>query len=273
MPQASHSGFEVDGLSPDRVERPASVDELSRIIADANAAGAAVIPWGGGTRMSLGNSPERYDVAVDLTGISGIVEYEPADLTIVVSGGTTVAELQTLLGESGQRLDFDPPEPAAATIGGSLASNAVGPLRSSVGGVRDLAIGLQVVEADGAVTKSGGRVVKNVQGFDLVRLHIGALGTLGIITEVAFKVAPFPADTQTVAGWFDGLDAARDSVEVFGAGHLACGKPLERQTDLVGRNANTVVRHADEFRAATPDLNGDSRRARIQRVLKQLFHG
>ncbi|MCH8222147.1 MAG: FAD-binding oxidoreductase [Chloroflexi bacterium] len=213
MAEASQSetGFEVDGLSPSRVERPASADELSRVIADANSAGEAVIPWGGGTRMSLGNTPERYDVAVDLTGISGIVEYEPADLTVVVSGGTRIAELQAVLGESGQRLDFDPPEPAAATIGGSLASNAVGPVRSNVGGVRDLAIGLEVVEADGAVTKSGGRVVKNVQGFDLVRLHIGALGTLGIITEVAFKVSPIPADTQTVAGWFDGLDAARET--------------------------------------------------------------
>ena len=250
MPQASHSGFEVDGLSPDRVERPASVDELSRIIADANAAGAAVIPWGGGTRMSLGNSPERYDVAVDLTGISGIVEYEPADLTIVVSGGTTVAELQTLLGESGQRLDFDPPEPAAATIGGSLASNAVGPLRSSVGGVRDLALGLQVVEADGAVTKSGGRVVKNVQGFDLVRLHIGALGTLGIITEVAFKVAPFPADTQTVAGWFDGLDAARETaMRIFNGSFQP-----EALAVIAGERAHAIIQPLSGQALSGPDI-------------------
>ncbi len=169
--------YEVDGLSPSRIERPASTDELSRLIADANTAGEAVIPWGGGTRMDLGNTPTGYDVAVDVTGISGIVEYEPADLTVVVNGGTTVAALQSALGEHGQRLNFDPPEPAAATIGGSLASNTVAAMRSSVGGVRDVAIGLQVVEADGAVTKSGGRVVKNVQGFDLVRLHIGALGT------------------------------------------------------------------------------------------------
>ena len=210
------SRYEVDGLSPSRIERPASTDELSRLIADANTAGEAVIPWGGGTRMGLGNSPTGYDVAVDVTGISGIVEYEPADLTVVVNGGTTVAALQSALGEHGQRLNFDPPEPAAATIGGSLASNTVAAMRSSVGGVRDVAIGLQVVEADGAVTKSGGRVVKNVQGFDLVRLHIGALGTLGIISEVALKVSPIPADTRTVAGWFDGLDAAREtSIRIF----------------------------------------------------------
>ena len=233
----SESNYAVDGLSPDRVERPASVAELSRLIAEANAAGEAVIPWGGGTRMGLGNTPERYDVAVDLTGISGVGEYEPADLTVVVSAGTTVGGLQAVLGESGQRLDFDPPAPAAATIGGSLASNAVGAVRSSVGGVRDLVIGLQVVEADGAVTKSGGRVVKNVQGFDLVRLHIGALGTLGIITEVAFKVSPIPADTQTVAGWFDGLDAARETaMRIFNGSFQP-----EALTVLAGARAIAVV--------------------------------
>ena len=118
MTESPNSRYDVDGLTPSRVEQPASVDELARVIADANSAGEAVIPWGGGTRMSLGNKPERYDVAVDITGISGIVEYEPADLTVVVSGGTTVAELQSLLGESGQRLDFDPPMSATATIGG-----------------------------------------------------------------------------------------------------------------------------------------------------------
>ena len=203
--------YAVDGMTPSRVERPASVEELSEVLRDASEAGESAIPWGAGTRMHVGNLPERYDVAVDVRGLDRIVEHEPGDLTVVVEAGVTLAELQAHIAPSGQRLAYDPPLPEQATVGGSLASNAAGPMRTSFGGVRDLTIGLKVVEADGAVTKSGGRVVKNVQGFDLVRLHIGAFGTLAVIAEAAFKLTPLPARTQTVAAWFDSLDWAREA--------------------------------------------------------------
>ena len=211
MPSEIGPTYAVDGMTPARVERPSTVEELSNVLRDASEAGESVIPWGAGTRMHIGNLPERYDVAIDVRGLDRVVEHEPGDLTVVAEAGVTIADLQAHLAPSGQRLAYDPASPERATIGGSLASNAVGPLRTGFGGIRDLTIGMKVVEADGAVTKSGGRVVKNVQGFDLVRLHIGAFGTLGVIAEAAFKLTPLPAHVQTVAAWFDSLDWAREA--------------------------------------------------------------
>ncbi|MDA1258295.1 MAG: FAD-binding oxidoreductase, partial [Chloroflexi bacterium] len=137
-----------------------------------------------------------------------IVDYRPSDLVVVVEAGITVRRLQEELGKNGQRLAFDPPFPHTTTIGGALASNAVGPLRNSYGGVRDLVIGMSVVQADGTVTKSGGGVVKNVTGYDMARLHIGAFGTLGAIATVAFKIGPVPLARRTVAAWFDSVESA-----------------------------------------------------------------
>lgn len=208
--------YAVEDRVPARVEHPHSEEELSRVLKDAHRADEASIIWGGGSRMHVGNRPARYDLAVDITGLDQIVAYEPADLTVVTQAGVTIADLQSRLAESGQRLPFDPPAPVQATVGGSLASNAVGPSCSGFGAIRDHTLGLRVVEADGTITKSGGAVVKNVQGFDLVRLHVGALGTLGAISQAAFKVAPLPRETRTVLAWFDTLDGARRAaMEVF----------------------------------------------------------
>jgi glycolate oxidase FAD binding subunit len=139
--------------------------------------------------------PERYDVCMDLSKVSQVVEYEPADLTVTVEAGMTLERLQSVLGEHGQWLPLDPPCAAAATIGGLLATNASGPARHSKGTLRDLVIGMQFVTSEGALVKSGGRVVKNVAGYDLAKLQIGALGTLGVITQATFKVSPLPAAT------------------------------------------------------------------------------
>lgn len=204
--------YEVDGLTPKRTVRPESIAALSKELATAHAAREAVVPWGGGTRMGIGNVPERYDVALDLTGLSQTVEHIAGDLTVITDAGITVAELQKTLAKAGQRLPFDVPEPDRATIGGSVASNAPGHTRSSLGGIRDWVIGMKVVLADGTITKTGGRVVKNVQGFDLHRLHTGAFGTLGVIAEIGFKLTPLPAQTRTVAIWFDSVEEAKDLV-------------------------------------------------------------
>lgn len=210
------SKFEVDGKTPERVARPSTLDELSTALAEAHASGEAVVPWGGGTRMHVGNLPERYTVALDMTGLSGNVVHEPGDLTVFADGGVTIAELQKTLALSAQRLPFDVSEPGTATLGGSVASNAGGQMRSSLGGIRDWVIGMKVVLADGTVTKSGGRVVKNVQGYDLHRLHTGAFGTLGVIAEVALKVAPMPASMSTVAVWFGSVSEAGEyAMHVF----------------------------------------------------------
>ncbi|MBM3956670.1 MAG: FAD-binding oxidoreductase [Gemmatimonadetes bacterium] len=200
--------YTVDGVTPSRVERPANVDELCRVLKDAYGAGEASIVWGGGTRIHVGNIPQRYDLAVDLTALDRVVEHEPGDLTAVVEAGMTLAALGSHIGANGLRLPVDPPRPDAATVGGTIASNATGPLRTGFGSVREMILGMKVVQPDGVVTKSGGRVVKNVQGYDLHRLHVGAIGTLGVIAEVAFKLVPFPAGTRTVAAWFDDVEGA-----------------------------------------------------------------
>jgi glycolate oxidase FAD binding subunit len=146
--------------------------------------------------------PTRLDVAIETTGLNGIVEYEPADLTVTVEAGMRFAELQRILGEQGQLLALDPPLEAEATIGGVIATNASGPLRFAFGTARDLVIGTRVANPDGTVTHAGGRVVKNVAGYDLNKLYIGSLGTLAIIVELSFKLAPIPPALATLAGDF-----------------------------------------------------------------------
>lgn len=191
--------YAVDGMTPSVVVRPASQADVAAVLGAAGAAGAAVVPFGGGTQQWLGMPPERYDVALDLTRIDALVEHEPADLTVTVEAGMRLAALQRMLGERGQWLPLDPAVLEDATIGGVLATNASGPARLSRGTGRDLVIGMTVATAQGEIVKSGGRVVKNVAGYDLAKLHIGGLGTAGAILQVSFKIAPLPVRTATVA--------------------------------------------------------------------------
>ena len=175
-----------------------------------SASGQSAIPWGGGTRIDVGNIPSSYDVAIDLSGFTGQVEHEVGDMTVAANAGINIGTLNALLEKEGQRLPFEVRNPSQATVGGSVASNAPGRRQSSTGGIRDWVIGMQIVLADGTVTKSGGRVVKNVQGYELHRLHTGAFGTLGIVSQVAFKLLPLPPEQQTVIMWFDDVQTARD---------------------------------------------------------------
>ncbi len=188
----------VDGSKPSLVAAPASQAEVAAVLGAADAAGAAVIPWGGGAQMGLGMPPLRYDLALDLRRLDAVVEYEPADLTVTVEAGARLSDLQARLGERGQWLPLDPPAAVGATVGGILATNASGPGRVAYGTARDLCIGMTVALAAGSLVKSGGRVVKNVAGYDLGKLHIGALGTLGVIVQASFKVAPLPGRSEHV---------------------------------------------------------------------------
>ncbi len=190
---AAVRAFRVDGLTPRFVLFPASVDELSRCAAVANQAGLAVIPVGDGTHLGVGHPPQRYDVALSTRRMRRVIAHEAADMTVTVEAGVTLAMLNDTLAAAGQRLPLDPPHPEHATIGGLIATDASGPLRFSQGKVRDLLIGISVVLADGTVIKGGGRVVKNVAGYDLMKLFTGSFGTLGIIVEATFKVRPCPA--------------------------------------------------------------------------------
>jgi glycolate oxidase FAD binding subunit len=191
--------FAADGLMPGLAVAPATIEQLQAVLTEAHDAGMAVIPVGGGKQLSLGNAPRAYDAAVSLERMARIVAYEPADLTITVEPGLRVRDLQELLATSGQCLPLDPPCDDAATVGGVLATNASGPMRHAYGTARDWLIGARVVHADGTSSKSGGRVVKNVTGYDMHKLHVGALGTLGVIAEVTFKLAPLPVARETLA--------------------------------------------------------------------------
>jgi len=200
---------DIDGVAAGNRVTPASREELADALRLADERGEAVAPIGGGTQLDLGMPPTRLDLVIETTRLNKVVEYEPADLTVTVEAGMPFADLQKQLAEQGQFLALDPPAAPGATIGGLIATNASGPLRFAYGTARDLVIGTRVANPDGTVTHAGGRVVKNVAGYDLNKLHIGALGTLGIIVELSFKLAPIPPATNTVVGQFADAHGAR----------------------------------------------------------------
>ncbi len=198
----------VDGVVPAAVAAPGSVESLSAVVRMASEQGYAVIPRGGGTRMDFGHPPSRADIVVSLARLNRIVSHEPADQTATVEAGITMAALQAGLGEKDQYLPLDPPHGDAGTLGGVLATNASGVLRTSFGTARDMVIGVRVVQADGTIVRSGGQVVKNVAGYDLNKMYIGSLGTLGILAEVNLKLQPLPAAGRMVIARMPGISAA-----------------------------------------------------------------
>lgn len=196
---ADLGSYAVDSLLPEIAVTPASLGQLQTVLREAHNTRLSVISHGGGQHLGTGNVPSSYAVALSLSRMDSVIAYEPADLTLTVEPGVMLHRLQAVLGEHGQRLPLDPACSESATIGGVLAANAHGPLRHRYGTARDWLLGLRVVHADGTTTKSGGRVVKNVTGYDLHKLHIGALGTLGVIAEATFKVAPMPRVLRSVS--------------------------------------------------------------------------
>ena len=179
----------VAGRAPDAVLAPASLDELRAVVAERD--GRTLAPVGGGTQLALGGAPRGPFALLDLrAALDGEIEHEPADLTVVAPAGVTLAAIDARLARAGQRLPIDPPHAGRATIGGALATGLGGPLRARHGPPRDFALGMTVLRADGELVKAGGRVVKNVTGYDLTRLWCGSLGTLGVIASVALRAVP-----------------------------------------------------------------------------------
>lgn len=211
----------VDGVMPSIVAHPRNADELCRILAAANREGLAVAPRGGGAHLDIGNPPKRLDMVVDISALNRIVQHNAADLTLVVEAGITLEALRHALAKEGQFLALDTPLPQRATIGGVLASGVSGPLKWHYGSARDLVIGMQVAQADGRLTRSGGQVVKNVSGYDMARLHVGGLGTLGVITEVSFKLTPMPRRESTLVAQFKSYaDCAAAAMGIFNSGAM-----------------------------------------------------
>jgi glycolate oxidase FAD binding subunit len=201
-------GYAVDGETPDVLVEPASIEQVQHCLAEAHAGSLAVIALGGGTRLNYGNPPSGYDVALCVRRLDQVVAYEPDDLTVTVEAGVRVDHLADTLRARGQTLPFDPPGSGDGTVGGLISANAFGPLRAAHGTIRDWLIGITVALADGTLVKSGGRVVKNVSGYDLHKLYAGSLGTLGVIVEATLRVAPSPRAESTVAATAESARAA-----------------------------------------------------------------
>jgi glycolate oxidase FAD binding subunit len=212
------SPYVVEGRTPEAAVFPGTVDEVRAIVTLAAESDVPVVPWGGGTAAAVGMPAPRPGVVLGLRRLDRVVEHEPGDLTVTVEAGRTVAALQSTLRARGQWLSLDPPDEARATIGGVLASNASGPRRHLYGTMRDLVIGLTVVTADGTVVRGGGKVVKNVAGYDLPKLFIGSCGTLGVVVELSMKLRPVPDDERLVAVPFGSLkDAGAATRAVMGS--------------------------------------------------------
>jgi len=191
---------QADGILPSAVVQPAGAVEIAEVLRFAAAEKLSVIPSGGGTKLGIGSPPSRYDLALDVSRLNHVLAYDPQDLTLGVEPGVRIEDLLRVLTEKKQFLPLAVPFADRATIGGIVATNSSSPLRHAYGGVRDFCLGMEFVTGEGIQAKSGGRVVKNVTGYDLHKLLIGSLGTLGIITRVNFRTFPvLPAQGAFVA--------------------------------------------------------------------------
>jgi glycolate oxidase FAD binding subunit len=196
----------IAGVTPGRVAEPATLDEAAEIVAACARDGARLAFVGGGTELGLGAAPEGLDVVLRTRALDRIVEHAPLDQIVTVECGVRVADLQRRLAAHGQMLALDPPWAERATVGGVVATAAFGARRTRHGSVRDLVIGASFVRADGVRARGGGKVVKNVAGFDVPKLLVGSLGTLGLIATVTFRLHPLPEASASVI--FPGVDAA-----------------------------------------------------------------
>jgi glycolate oxidase FAD binding subunit len=213
---ASHT---VDGVTPALVCAPQNAQQIAAILRICTEAHASVIPWGGGTAMAFGNPPRHASIIVQTAALNRVIEHDHANLTATVQSGITLEAVQKALAPQNQFAPFDAPMAERSTIGGIVAANLNGPRRAAYGGVRDLIIGMKVALASGEQIKAGGKVVKNVAGYDMCKLFTGSLGTLGIITEVTLRVAPI-AESSASLGVVGGLVQVRQLAEALTASKL-----------------------------------------------------
>ncbi len=207
--QEGFPGFAIDGKVPNLIVYPSSSDEISEILRVANEEGYSICPWSQGTKIEIGNIPKGLDIVLSTSRLIRIVEHDHANLTVTVGSGVKLSDLQNVLEDKKQFLPVDPMFSSMCSVGGVISSNSNGPRRLRYGSVRDLVIGIKAVLPTGEKIKSGGKVVKNVAGYDMCKLFIGSFGTLGVITEVTFKLYPLPELEKTVLVSFD------ESVEAF----------------------------------------------------------
>jgi glycolate oxidase FAD binding subunit len=205
---ATLGGYAIDEILPSVIAKPASADEAAEIVRFAVAEKLAIIPVGSRSKLGIGMPPARYDIALDMTAINQIAHYDPGDLTLSVDTGLTLAKLNPVLAQHRQFLPFLLPFYSACTIGGAIASGLDSPLRQAYGTARDFLIGAEFIDGTGAQCKSGGRVVKNVTGYDLHKLLIGSFGTLAIITRLNFRTFPTPLVARGFVAEFPNAEGA-----------------------------------------------------------------
>ena len=226
----------VDGVLPGLVARPGSTEEVSEVLRAAAGHGLSVVPRGRGTKMTWGVPPRTADLVVDVSGMDRVLEHAAGELIVAAQAGARLGDVKDTLAAGGQRLAIDETVPGAS-IGGALATNTSGPLRHVTGTARDLLIGVTFVRADGVVAKAGGRVVKNVAGYDIGKLLIGSLGTLGVVTEALFRVHPLPEVQRWVT--VETADAAATHDAVHAVVHSQA-VPTAVEVDLPAGGRGTV---------------------------------
>jgi len=217
---AQIAAYQIDGKTPAAVVRPGSSEEVAEIVKFAAAERLAIVPVGSRTKLGIGMPPRKYDLALDMTRLDRVVAYDPGDLTLSVEPGITLRKLAGVLGEHRQFLPLAVPFMDRATVGGTIASGVDSPLRQMYGTARDYVLGMEFVTSEGVVTKSGGRVVKNVTGYDLHKLMIGALGTLGAITKINLRTFPMPRMARAFLATFRWANGACEFRHAIARSHL-----------------------------------------------------
>ena len=211
----------VSGMLPQFVAEPDNENQLASALSLANEAGMTVVPRGGATKLDWGNPPKKVNLILSTARLNRIVEHAWADLTVTAEAGCTLQSLQHTLAQHGQRLAFDGLWPERATIGGVLSANDSGALRLRFGALRDLIIGVTIALPDGTLASSGGKVVKNVAGYDLPKLVTGAFGTLGVITRAVFRLHPLPRAAKTFSFTAESFPAMQQHILAIQDSQLA----------------------------------------------------
>jgi len=253
----------IDDVGPLPVHRPSSVAVLCGLVREAVATARGIYPVGGRTMLDVGLPPIKPGLAVDMTALNQVIDYPARDMTITVQAGITMAKLQDTLAKEGQWLPVDVPNLEQATLGGALALNISGPRRFGYGTFRDYVIGISFVTDDGDEVKAGGRVVKNVAGYDLMKLQVGAVGTLGAITQATLKVKPKPEASAVIRLHC----AAAELGKVLDLLHATRARPIavdvSSDTSVLGADWSVWV--AFEEKAATVEWQ-------IATLLEELKH-
>ena len=235
--RATHA---VDGHQPRFVVQPETPAQAAEILYVASRERCAVVPWGQGTQMHLGQTPTRYDLALSLAGLTRVVDYDSANLTLIAEAGLPLREVYCLTTPQRQFLPLGYAG-TAASLGGLLVTNSSGMKRLRYGGVRDLVLGVRVALPDGALVHFGGRVVKNVAGYDMNKLFIGSLGAFGVVLETTYRLVALPEDDSVLAVAFPTLAQATAAAAALCAAPLLPSAVLLLHADVVAAWAPTLA--------------------------------